>query len=55
MEWYKKLSINEKIQVKGELMDLLCGFGFEKLSFLFTFKERIDIMHIKLKMEGFDV
>ena len=54
MKWYKSLSIDQKINAK-ECFELLCGMKFEQLSFLFSFAERIEIMHDKLVAEGFDV
>lgn len=55
MEWYKKLTLHQKINIKGELMGLLCGIEFEQLSFMFSFKERMDIIYNKLQKEGFSV
>jgi len=54
MEWYKKLDIHTKINAKV-CFELLTGSKFEDLSFLLSFRERIDIMYNKLKKEGFAV
>lgn len=54
MEWYKTLDIHTRINSKV-CFELLTGSKFEDLSFLFSLRERIDIMYNKLKMEGFDV
>jgi len=55
MDWYKTLDIHTKINAKAEVYHLLTGVKFEDLSFMFTFRERIDIMYNKLIMEGFDI
>lgn len=53
--WYKQLDVNQKINCK-ECFVLLCGIEFEKLSLIIpSFTEKIQIMHNKLKIEGFDV
>lgn len=54
MEWYSTLDINTKINVK-ECFKLLFGVGFEELSFMFSFQERIDMSYNKLRMEGFNI
>lgn len=54
MNWYLTLDINKKINAK-ECFGLLCGIKFEQLASLFTFRERIEIMYQKLKLEGFNV
>ena len=51
MDWYKSLDINTRINVK-DCFKLLTGVRFEELSFMFSLKERIEIMHDKLKIEG---
>jgi hypothetical protein len=52
MNWYLSLDINRKIQAKGYVFELATGIGFQELSFLFSFKERIEILQNKLKIEG---
>lgn len=54
MDWYKTLDIHTRINAK-ECFELLLGIKFEELSFLFSFRERFDIMYDKLKLEGFDI
>jgi len=54
MEWYKKLTIIQKINFK-EAYPLFMDVEFEKLASFFSFKERIEMGYNKLKMEGFDV
>ena len=51
IEWYKSLTVHEKINIK-ECFKLACGIKFEELAFLFSFKERIKILHNKLTLEG---
>jgi hypothetical protein len=50
MEWYKTLDINTRINCK-EMFQYACGVKFEDLGFMFSFKERIQILHNKLLME----
>lgn len=54
MEWYKTLDIHTRINVKT-CFELLCDAKFEDLAFMFSFRERIDIMYNKLVLEGFDI
>lgn len=54
MEWYKTLTIHQKINAK-ECFELLTGISFGSLAFLFTLPERMDIMLNKLRIEGFEV
>lgn len=54
MKWYKTLSINQRINLKG-CSPLITGATFEQLGVLFSFNERIEIIHNKLIMEGFHV
>ena len=54
LNWYKKLDINQKINMK-EIFVLLCGVEWDKLSFVLSMRERIEITYNKLKREGFDV
>lgn len=51
MKWYKTLDIDTKINMKG-CFELLCGVKWESLSFMFSMRERIEIMFNKLKIEG---
>jgi len=52
--WYKSLSINKKIGLK-EVSSLICGMKWEDFNILFTPRERLEILHNKLMMEGFVV
>lgn len=54
IEWYKKLDLHQKINLK-DIFNLLCGVGWSEISFIIPLRERIGIAHNKLKMEGFDV
>lgn len=54
MNWYKTLNIHARINAKV-CFELLTGVKFEDLSFIFTLKERMDIMENKLKMERFEL
>lgn len=54
IEWYKKLDTNQKINLK-DCFKLLCGVDFDKIGKILSFRERICLMHNKLKMEGFQV
>jgi len=51
MDWYKSLDINHKIAAK-ECFVLAFGVEFEKLAFMLTLKERINMLHEKLVAEG---
>jgi hypothetical protein len=51
MNWYKQLSINQKIFIK-ENCKKITGLSFSDLGFLFSYKERIDIIYNKLILEG---
>jgi hypothetical protein len=54
IDWYKKLSLNQKMGVK-ECAHLLCGMRWDQFCILFSPRDRIEILYNKLKMEGFDV
>lgn len=51
MEWYLTLSIHERINAKSVFV-LLIGVEFGQLSFLLSFREQMDVMYDKLKIEG---
>ena len=51
MNWYKTLSINQRLSLK-ELCPTIVGCTWEDLGLLFTIKERIEILYNKLKLEG---
>jgi hypothetical protein len=52
MKFYLSLPLHIRINLKGEICELLCGIGFETLGKLFTFNERVQIIEDKLKLEG---
>lgn len=54
MEWYNTLDIQQKINLK-DYFKLICGYSFEDLGGLFSLSERIELIHQKLKLEGFTV
>lgn len=54
MEWYKTLTIWQKINLK-ECSDLIVGMSFTDMGLFFSFKERIDMLYDKLQKEGFDI
>ena len=54
MEWYKTLDINQKINLK-DCCKMICGMTYSQLRLLFSMSEIIDLLHNKLKLEGFDV
>lgn len=54
MEWYKGLNIDQKINVKM-LCPLILGVKFEELNFMFSFRERIEMIYNKLRKEGFQI
>lgn len=54
MEWYKTLTIHQKINLK-ELSEDICGIKYNILIKIFDFKQSIDLLHQKLQLEGFNV
>ena len=54
ISWYKSLSINQKIALK-EISELICGMKWEDFNSLFSPRERLAILHNKLRLEGLDV
>lgn len=51
MDWYKTLSINQRIGVR-ECYHLATGVPWDFAVMLFGFNEAISLFHNKLKMEG---
>ena len=51
MEWYKTLDIHTRINMK-EYFYLACGIKFEYLSFLLSFRDRMNILYESLLYEG---
>ena len=54
MQWYLSLDINLRINAKT-CFELLTGIRFGDLPFMFSFKERLEIMYNELKLEGFQL
>jgi len=54
MKWYLSLNIHQRINAKT-CFYLACGVEFEKLAFLFSLRERIEMLYNKLKLEGFNI
>lgn len=54
VSWYKSLSLNQKMALK-EVSALICGMKWEDFNLLFSPRERLEILHNKLMLEGFDV
>lgn len=54
MKWYLTLTIQQRISLK-ELYGQITGIDFIKAGLLFSFKERIELVYEKLKLEGFNV
>ena len=54
MIWYKKLTINQKINLK-DCCEELTGITWDDMGKLFNFRERINILYDKLRLEGFDI
>ena len=54
MNWYKKLTIEQRINLK-ELCPIICGAEFSGLVRILGFRLTINTLYEKLKLEGFDV
>ena len=54
MNWYKTLTLEQRFALK-ELSESICGISWQNLGVIFTPRERLDILHNKLKSEGFQV
>lgn len=54
MNWYKALTVEQKINLK-DCCSLIVGMTWNEMGLLFSFKERINILHRKLEVEGFQV
>jgi hypothetical protein len=52
VSWYKSLSLNQKMALK-EVSALICGMKWEDFNILFSPRERLEILHNKLILEGF--
>lgn len=54
MKWYRSLSIQQRINMKA-LSETITGIPFTALVSLFGLRQSIEMIHEKLKMEGFNV
>lgn len=54
MEWYKTLNVHSRINLKDLSKDI-GGIPYDVLVKLFGFKHTIEMLHNKLKLEGFNV
>lgn len=54
VSWYRSLSMEQKFALK-EISELICGMKWEHFTLLFSPRERLQILHNKLQMEGFAV
>ncbi len=54
MKWYKTLTVLQRINLK-DLFPSIVGVDFQTLGNLFSFRERIEIVYQKMKMEGFQI
>lgn len=54
MNWYKTLTIEQRINLK-DLSESICGVKYADLIRLFGMKHTIELLHQKLKLEGFYV
>lgn len=54
MEWYLSLTIHQRINMKG-IAKMITGVSWSDMGIFFNIKERIEIIHGKLKDEGFGV
>lgn len=54
MNWYRNLTIEQRISLK-ELSADICGIEYKWLIRLFGMRQTIELLHNKLKLEGFDV
>ena len=54
VNWYKSLSLQQRMVLK-EASALICGMKWEDFNILFTPRQRLEILHNKLMLEGFDV
>lgn len=50
MVWYRGLPIHRRINAKSAFI-LACGIDFQKINFLFDFRERLHLLYQKLVAE----
>lgn len=51
MEWYKTLSIHQKINLKS-ICSMIVGIEFASMTMLFGLKDSINLIHQKLLIEN---
>ncbi len=54
MNWYKTLTFDQRINIKDMCIDI-CGISYTNMIRVFGLRKTLDLIHEKLKMEGFDV
>lgn len=54
MNWYKTLTINQRINLK-DCCKMIVGIDYDSLRLLFSMRDIIEMLHNKLKLEGFEV
>ena len=54
MEWYRTLSVKQKVNVR-ECFYLACGITLNQSLKIFSFSECMDLLYSKLKIEGFSL
>lgn len=54
MNWYKALAVEQKINLK-DCCSLIVGMTWNEMGLFFSFRERIEMLYSKLKLEGFEV
>lgn len=48
LNWYQCLTADQKIYLKGEAFERVCGLSWDVLSYFFTIRERIELVYRKL-------
>lgn len=51
MDWYKNLDINTRIELKS-MFPQICGVGWSEISFILSLRDRIIVLHDKLRLQG---
>ena len=54
MDWYKSLSIHQRINLK-KIADIITGLTWAELGVFFTLADRIKIIHKSLINNGFEI
>lgn len=54
MNWYKTLNWKQRFALRECCQDIV-GITWEQLGLLFSFRERVEILHQKLQLEGFNL